>query len=89
MGRNRRGKNPKAQEIRQGPALEGDAVMKKCTSIILVAGDGTGDGLVELPNMLMIRLGWCVGDTLAVDLLPGGKIHVQLIAPKKDKFARP
>lgn len=33
---------------------------------IVDAGDGSGDGILELPDELMEQLGWKIGDTLAL-----------------------
>jgi len=38
------------------------------------AGDGTGDGIVELPDRLMSELGWKVDDKLSITLNDAGAI---------------
>lgn len=41
---------------------------------ILDAGDGTGDGILELPDALMAQLGWEIGDRLDISLNDAGHI---------------
>lgn len=50
--------------------------MTTWTSTILDADDGTGAGIIELPDDLRAELGWKVGDKLEIEVLLDGKIRV-------------
>lgn len=41
------------------------------------AGDGTGDAMIVLPNDLLARIGWIVGDTLEIITDQAGTVILQ------------
>lgn len=47
---------------------------KKWTLTIVDADDGTGDGIVELPDDMLVASGWHKGDTLEFEVLPEGRV---------------
>lgn len=47
---------------------------KKWALTIVDAGDGTGDGIVELPDDLLAASGWHESDTLALEVLSEGRV---------------
>ena len=36
--------------------------------------DGSGDGILELPDAIMTALGWSISDQVSIELLPDGTI---------------
>ena len=53
-----------------------DSTPKKWTLTILDSGDGTGDGIVTLPDDLIAESGWREGDTLEIETLPDGRVVI-------------
>lgn len=41
---------------------------------IIDAGDGSGDGILELPDELLTQAGWKEGDQLAIDRTDSGEL---------------
>lgn len=41
------------------------------------AGDGSGDGILELPEALLAQLGWKEGDTLTITMEESGRLLVR------------
>lgn len=46
------------------------------TSTLLDAGDGSGDGILELSDELLARMGWREGDMLDVSQAGDGSIRL-------------
>lgn len=46
---------------------------------IIDAGDGSGDGIVELPDSLLTQLGWNEGDRLNLTVDDDGNIRLTKI----------
>jgi len=53
-----------------------DSKAQKWTLKILDSGDGTGDGIVTLPDDLLAESGWREGDTLEIETLPDGRVLI-------------
>lgn len=53
------------------------------TTTIVDAGDGTGDGVIEIQNDLLDTLGWREGDVLSVEVRDPFALVVQQLKAKK------
>lgn len=53
------------------------------TATIVDAGDGTGDGIIEISNELLDSLGWREGDVLSVEVREPLALVVQRLEAKK------
>lgn len=41
---------------------------RKWQVILIDAGDGSGDAILNLPDELMTLMGWAIGDTLSIEV---------------------
>ena len=55
----------------------------KFITTIVDAGDGTGDGIIEIPNDLLDALGWREGDVLSVEVREPFALIAQRLRAKK------
>ena len=55
----------------------------KFTTTVVDAGDGTGDGVIEIPNDLLDALGWREGDVLSVIVREPSVLVVERLDNKK------
>lgn len=53
------------------------------TTTVVDAGDGTGDGIIEVPDELLAALGWRVGDVLSVVVREPSILVVEHLDEKK------
>lgn len=59
-----------------------DAQTNAFTGQIVDAGDGSGDGILELPDELLAPLGWKEGDTLSIETTDSGELLLKRIDDK-------
>jgi len=55
----------------------------KFTTTVVDAGDGTGDGMLEIPDELLAALGWCEGDVLNVKVREPSVLVLERLDEKK------
>ncbi|MBC3861534.1 hypothetical protein H8K32_05420 [Undibacterium jejuense] len=55
----------------------------KFTTTIVDAGDGTGDGMIEIPDELLAALGWHEGDVLNVKVREPSVLVLERLDEKK------
>lgn len=55
----------------------------KFTTTVIDAGDGSGDGIIEIPNELLDSLGWRVGDVLSVIVREPSVLVVERLENRK------
>lgn len=51
-----------------------------CKASLIDTSDGTGDQILQLPDILMATLGWSVNDVLEVSSLPNGDVRLHKIS---------
>ncbi|MFZ6690015.1 hypothetical protein ACO0K0_19950 [Undibacterium sp. SXout11W] len=55
----------------------------KFTTTVVDAGDGTGDGMIEIPDELLAALGWHEGDVLNVKVREPSVLVLERLDEKK------